>query len=452
MKADTFFLPYQRAWIEDKSRIKIMEKSRQIGMSWTAAYSLVREHSLSGMKLDSWVCSRDEMQARLFLSDCSKFSDIIGAAIADCSAVEVVGESAANYIGFYNGTRIWSLSSNADAQAGKRGTRVLDEFALHPEPERLYSIAYPGITWGGRMEIISTHRGSGNFFKKLVDEARYGGNPKKVSLHRVTLQDALDQGFLDKLKSALPEGHEVRDMDEGDYFDYVKNSCADTESFLQEYMCTPADDSAGFVGYDCISRCCYKPEDGDWRRPAGKMNPLFLGVDVGRSRDLSVFWLLESVGNILYTREISVMSDVPFSQQEAELHRFLRLPNLRCVRIDQSGLGRQFAERAVERYGSARVGGVSFTAGVKEALAYPLKARFEDAKIRIPDDIEIIADIRSVRKEVGAGGTLRFCAERTVDGHADRFWALALAVKAADEATSGAGMELVEKSGANFIW
>ena len=46
MKADTFFLPYQRAWIEDKSRIKIMEKSRQIGMSWTAAYSLVREHSL----------------------------------------------------------------------------------------------------------------------------------------------------------------------------------------------------------------------------------------------------------------------------------------------------------------------------------------------------------------------------------------------------------------------
>ena len=67
MKADSFFLPYQRAWIEDKSRIKIMEKSRQIGMSWTAAYSLVREHSISGKRLDSWVCSRDEMQARLFL-------------------------------------------------------------------------------------------------------------------------------------------------------------------------------------------------------------------------------------------------------------------------------------------------------------------------------------------------------------------------------------------------
>lgn len=452
MGSDSFFLPYQRAWIEDKSRIKIMEKSRQIGMSWTAAYSLVREHSLSGGRLDSWVASRDETQARLFLADCAKFADVLGAAVRDFGFSGVARDSSANSIGFANGTRIWSLSSNADAQAGKRGTRVLDEFALHPEPERLYAIAYPGITWGGRMEIISTHRGSGNFFKRIVDEARHGGNPKKVSLHRVTLQDALEQGFLGKLKAALPEGHEVLGMDEGGYFDYVKNSCADEESFLQEYMCSPADDSAGFVGFDCISRCLYRPEDGNWRAAEGGANPLFLGVDVGRSRDLSVFWLLERVGDTLYTREISALENVPFSHQEAELHRFLRLPNLRRALIDQSGLGRQFAERAAERYGGARVGGVTFTAGVKEALAYPLKARFEDAKIRIPDDIEVIADIRSVRKEVGAGGTLRFCAERTSDGHADRFWALALAVSAADGANSNAGMELLEKEAPRLVW
>ena len=266
------------------------------------------------------------------------------------------------------------------------------------------------------------------------------------------MQDALEQGFLGKLKAALPEGHEVLGMDEGEYFDYVKNSCADEESFLQEYMCSPADDSAGFVGCDCISRCLYRPEDGNWRAAEGGANPLFLGVDVGRSRDLSVFWLLERVGDTLYTREISALENVPFSHQEAELHRFLRLPNLRRALIDQSGLGRQFAERAAERYGGARVGGVTFTAGVKEALAYPLKARFEDAKIRIPDDIEVIADIRSVRKEVGAGGTLRFCAERTSDGHADRFWALALAVSAADGANSNAGMELLEKEAPRLVW
>ena len=54
-----------------------------------------------------------------------------------------------------------------------------------------------------------------------MEEARYNGNPKNISLHRVTLQDALEQGFLKKLKESLPEEHEVSSMDEGEYFDYI---------------------------------------------------------------------------------------------------------------------------------------------------------------------------------------------------------------------------------------
>ena len=30
---DALLLPYQRRWVQDMSRIKIMEKSRQIGIS-----------------------------------------------------------------------------------------------------------------------------------------------------------------------------------------------------------------------------------------------------------------------------------------------------------------------------------------------------------------------------------------------------------------------------------
>ncbi|MFA5257904.1 MAG: hypothetical protein WC360_07130, partial [Opitutales bacterium] len=40
------------------------------------------------------------------------------------------------------------------------------------------------------------------------------------------------------------------------------------------------------------------------------------------------------------------------------------------------------------------------------------------------------ADLRSVRRECGGGGVLRFTAERGRFGHADRFWALALALRA----------------------
>ena len=107
---------------------------------------------------------------------------------------------------------------------------------------------------------------------------------------------------------------------------------------------------------------------------------------------------------------------------------------------------------AQERYSSSRIEGVSFTSSTKEMLAYPLRSRFEDATIRIPDDMEIRADIRAVRKETTASGGIRFCAERTADGHADRFWALALAVYAASSGSSYSRMELVGRKENGFIW
>ncbi len=451
MRNSPFFLPYQSAWIRDKSRIKLIEKSRQIGMSWATAYALVRRHWDPRNTRDSWVSSRDELQAKLFIGDCKKFADVLDIAAREHTGADFVEGADSRSLEFSNGTRIWSLSSSPDAQAGKRGTRVLDEFALHPDPELLYSVAYPGTTWGGNLEIISTHRGKDNFFNKLVEEARFGGNPKNISLHRVTLADALDQGFLKKLKESLGEGHEVFHMDEAEYFDHVKNSCADSESFLQEYMCEPSDDSSAFVPYEAVERCIYAHGE-DWRSISSPDNPAYLGVDVGRSRDLSVFWLLEKSADIFFTRDIKVFRNTPFSEQEAVLFDFMRNPNLRRAAIDQSGLGRQFAERAAERYGAGRVEGISFTAASKEELAYPLRRSFEDARIRIPDDPEVRADIRSVKRESNSFGGVRFRAERSPDGHADRFWALALALWAGRASSRNAEVELVEKRQTGFVW
>ena len=55
----------------------------------------------------------------------------------------------------------------------------------------------------------------------------------------------------------------------------------------------------------------------------------------------------------------------------------------------------------------------------------------EDRALRIPDDPVIRADLRKVQKVTTAAGNIRFIAESTPDGHADRFWALALALHAA---------------------
>ena len=430
---NALLLPYQQRWVLDKSRIKIMEKSRQIGISWASAYSLVRRKCTTGARYDAWVSSRDEIQAKLFLEDCKNFAGILNVAAVDLGAQIIDESGSSSYVlKFGTGMRINSMSSSPDAQAGKRGDRFLDEFALHKDPRKLYAIAYPGITWGGQFEAVSTHRGSANFFNQLIVEAREKGNPKKVSLHRVTLQDALEDGFLFRLQEKLSPDDERQEMDEAAYFDYIKSGCADEESFLQEYMCVPADDATAFLTYDQIAACEYEknPEHlSDWSdlSDLSDCKELYVGVDIGRRHDLTVIWANSYEGERHLCRRLICLQNMKFSAQRDILFPILALPNMRRCCIDGSGLGMQLAEEAQDAFGTYRVESVNFTGPVKEALAYPFRALFEDLNIRIPNDKFLRSDLRAIKKEVTAAGNIRFAADRGKNGHADRFWAGALA-------------------------
>jgi len=420
------FLPSQSKWINDRSRLKLAEKSRQIGWTWCSAYACVRRTSLKGAKLDQWVSSRDEMQARLFIDDCKLWADVLSLGARDFGEQVLDGKQTSFDLSFANGRCIHSMSSNPDAQAGKRGGRVLDEFALHKDPRKLWAIAYPGITWGGSLEVFSTHRGSHNFFNQLIREVREGGNPKGISLHRVTLEDALNEGLLYKLQEKLPADDERQEMDEAAYFDFVKAGCVDEESFQQEYMCVPADDDVAFLEYDLIAGCEYA-QDANWSLV--ERGELYAGIDIGRKRDLTVMWIFERLGDVLYTRAVIVLQNMPKPEQEAILWPWIARCRRTC--IDATGLGIGWADDAQRRFGDHRVEAVTFTAKVKEALAYPVRGKMQDRTLRIPYDPNVRADLRSVTKQTTAAGNIRFTAERTPDGHADRFWALALGVHAA---------------------
>jgi phage FluMu gp28-like protein len=428
---NSILLPYQRDWVNDTARLKICEKARQIGWSWGDAYRIDRIQSMKDAALDHWVSSRDDIQAKLFLEDCKAFARILQMG-ADDLGLQVIDDlgNTAYVLSFSNGRRIHSMSSNADAQAGKRGGRTLDEFALHKDPRKLYTIAYPGITWGGDLAIFSTHRGTNNYFNTLINEVRYKGNPKAFSLHRVTLQDALDQGFLYKLQTKLPSDDPRMGMDEATYFDFIKSGCADTESFMEEYMCVPSDDASAFLAFDLLDKAKYAPTERWQTDLEDCVNPLYVGMDIGRTADLSVIWVLEVVSGVAMTRRVIELRNQPFAAQEAELYPLLDLPQVRRCAIDATGIGHQFAERATSRDSGWKVEAVTFTNAKKEQLAYPLKMGFERGQIRIPDTKEILADLRSVRRETTNSGNTRFDGERSSNGHADRFWALSLALYA----------------------
>jgi len=424
----------QARFLRDRTTRIIVEKSRQVGFSFAAAFRLVEETSVAGARYDAWVSSRDEIQAQLFGMDCKMWADLLQRGAGDLSQDVITTDKRESItihrLPFASGKSIHSMSSNPDAQAGKRGSRVLDEFALGRDPRQLYAITKPGLDWGGSLYIISTHRGTGNYFNELINEVRHKGNPKRFSLHTITIEDAVRDGILERRKAKWPADDPRQAMTRDEYLQFLKDECADEETWMQEYMCVPGDDDTAFLTYELIAGCEYQPAENWQTDLADAKDPLYVGVDVGRMRDLTVIWVAEKRGDVNWTRRVITLDRKTFAEQEDVLYGLLRLPQVKRCCIDQTGIGRQFAERAAHLFGN-KVEGINFTSASKEELAYPVRAAFQDRTVRIPNDNLIRADLRGIRKIQTAGDNVRFAGERTKNGHCDRFWALALSLHAA---------------------
>jgi phage FluMu gp28-like protein len=365
-----YFLPYQQAWIADEARLKLMEKSRQVGISYTDAYDSVRKVCRQGARLDVWVSSRDETQARLYLDDCKSWVRLLQLAANDLGQTVVEGTDFSAYVlEFASGLKIYSVSSNPNALAGKRGHVKLDEFALHQDQRLLYRVAKPVTTWGGQLSIISTHRGAQTVFNQLICDIKERGNPMGWSLHSVPLQKAVEQGLVERInqKAGRAESRAA-------FLERLRAECIDEEQWLQEYCCVPADESSAFITHDLIT-ACEEPElrlfdfaqlEAWLKSLAGRQQPpaLYLGVDVARRKDLCVLDLGEKAGDVVWDRMRCELQGRTFSEIETELYRLLRLPRLKRACIDATGLGLQLAERAAERFGW-KVEPITFTAAVK---------------------------------------------------------------------------------------
>lgn len=432
-----YFLPYQEAWIRDESRNKLCEKTRRCGLTFAEEYRRVERVCKAGARYDAYITSKDEGLAKQFIRECKAFTTPFKLAAEDIG--EVVFDKDKGVSAFaleaVTGKRIYSLSSNPDQQAGRAGDRTADEYALHKEQRQLYAIMKPGTKWGGQLSIFSTHRGANSYFNQLIKEVREEGNPKKFSLHSINIVQAVEQGLWIKIRDQLPDDDEQKEWTDDEFLQSCRDEMPDEESYLQEYMCVPEDDADSYIGWELIMPVVSSSLGKiDWRTLPG---PFFLGYDVARKKDLSVITLLHQVGTHLIQCAMIVLERKKFSEQRSILYSLLDDRRVKKAAIDATGLGAQLAEEAAEKYGSTRVNEVVFTMGAKQELAIPFKTRFEDRTIAIFDDLKLHADIRSVKKETTSAGNVIFKAEAgATDGHADRFWSMALAVNAAESLTN----------------
>ncbi len=137
-------------------------------------------------------------------------------------------------------------------------------------------------------------------------------------------------------------------------------------------------------------------------------------------------------------RLVRTLDRAPFAEQLALARELLSrtwedgTPLVRRAAIDSTGIGAMLAETLAEEF-SPRVEPVAFTAARKEEMAFRTKRRMENQRSLLPDTREVRRAFSAVKKLVTPSGNLRFDAVRTAAGHADEFWAKALADHAAAE-------------------
>ena len=419
-----YFLPYQAEWLKDAARLKIWEKSRRIGATYVQAYEDVVDASKSQGPMDVWFSSADESAAKEYIRYAGQWARLLDIAAQDLgeTVIDEKDQIKALVIEFANGKRIHGLSSNPKAFRSKGGKLVLDEFAFHPDADGLWKATGPIVTWGYPVRILSTYNGKGNRYYRMVDEARKGN---KWSLHTTTVEDAVRDGL-----AARVLGKETASGDEvAAFLADCREIAGDEETYLQEYMCQPVDEATAWLTWSLITGC----EAADAGKPElYEGGDAYVGMDIGRRRDLTVIWVIERVGDVLWTREVVSMKKAKFSEQDAELDRIFSTYRVRRCCMDETGLGMKPVEDAKRRHGEYRVEGITFTGAVKQHLANLGKDAFEDKSARIPATKEIRASHHAVRKLTTVAGNPRFDADRSEVGHADEFWAHMLALHAAE--------------------
>lgn len=193
------------------------------------------------------------------------------------------------------------------------------------------------------------------------------------------------------------------------------------------------ENSMAAVSWETILACqdagCLK---SDLAMLASVSGPLYVGMDIGRSASLTVFWIVRPEGDKLVTQGVIEMRQASFAEQTQAIKTVVGLPGFARLAIDAT-YNPQTAEDAMTLYGESRIEPVVFTAATKLEIMQGWIKACQGQRLRIPVDEDIAADFYSVKRVVSANGAVQYHAPFTADGHADRAIAAALAVRAAGQ-------------------
>lgn len=444
--------PYQVHFLNNSDLFAIWNKSRQVGWSWTAAADAVA-HGTQVPRTTSIFVSINLEEATEKIRYAKQIVEALDRDVRPKLIIENRLE-----IEFQNGSRL--ISHPCRPLRGKaRGRVYLDEFAHYPKDVEIYTSALPVITRGGQLLIGSTPLGAKGRFWEIFGQKiqAYPGYKRRAVPWWLVAALSKDVANAAKFAPAMLTEERVRNFGTPRLISIFEN--LPLEDFQQEYECAWIDEATAWITWDEIKRNQLDAQAGKllyWQAKdvesafailpqiqraleEGKLElSLVGGVDIGRTRNATEIILLgkSALGHLPYRVGVT-LDKVEFDDQRAVLNALLdRLPIVQLL-IDQSGIGRDLAEKVAAVHPS-KAQGVDFTNNSKELWAVESKVQFQRGHVPIPLDRELSYQIHSIKKTTTAAKNSVFDTARNEKHHADKFWAHSLAVWAGRAVEDGA--------------
>ena len=430
---------FQLSHLNDNNILRCEVKSRQIAASFTFAAEAVANALLDNVSSLFQSINLDEAREKIL------YTRSIYESLYMRGMPKITQPNTTTQIGFSNGARI--ISSPGTPQRGKARFWVyLDEWAHQTHDKANYVAALPVLSKDGKLRGASSPMGASGFFWEIFKEELrlYPGYTRKSTPWW-------------ECKSFLSNPDNIRDvyfnaplLDTQEHVEKYGNDRIKIiyenmplEDFQQEYELAFKDEVSAWISWNLIQSSqqddliCYHItshedisrliEDVRQAIEAGLIEPvLYGGVDIGRVKDLTEFiGIGKSSSGQLPVRIMVSLVGCPYEYQENVIYQMLtRLPFAGCL-IDRNGIGNELAERLA---GETIAQGVHFTNSSKELWAVETRLRFEKNSVVLPKNRDLAYQIHSIKKSITAAKNNVFDTERNAKHHADKFWALALAL------------------------
>ncbi|UJX43046.1 hypothetical protein K9F62_10355 [Desulfovibrio sp. JY] len=419
-------LPYQAAWHRDEAPVRICEKSRRIGFSWGA---LAAEAALEAARakggMNQFYMGYNMAMAAEFIGDCAFFIRAYQQAASKIGVtiLEEEKRSIVTYkIQLASGFKIEALSSCPYNWRSRQGHARIDEAAFHENLQEVIKGSLAFRMWGGRIDIVSTHDGEDNVFDQLCKDVRAKKLP--YSLHKVTFDDALRQGFYQRV--CLVNGEDYSPQAETIYREEIYADYTTPEDAAEELDCIPKRGSGAFFTRLLLEHC---HSDGiprlRWQQPSEFVvdperlekadrwitdnlkpiidalntdKPTVYSQDFARSGDLSVDWIWQEDRPGHWRQVFAVeLRNIPFDVQQLITFYILdNIPLMQKAAFDARGNGQSHAEAALQKYGPDRVECVMFSASWYAEWFPKYRQAMESELVRLDANEDVIADHRMV--------------------------------------------------------